>query len=606
MIFFDSETCGLHGPMVLLQYKYADEDYVTLHSVFHEPIGRTLEILEEITEHEEGIVGFNLSFDWFHVCQTYTTLTLLAQRVGRNALPIDHIIEYAKCEPEARNGLCLKPQKALDLMMHARKGPYQSTMDRKDIRIKRVPTQISYMLAEELTKRIPLPDIYFAKKKDKKARWKVHDITNDLGDIVPEFKDIVLKFAPTSALKALCVDAGIAKPGRLLFADVSLPDKVRPVEFGYAPFALAHGTPEDWKGTWPEVISIHVSHWSFNSIAREYAEDDVWDTENLYKHFGYPDLDDDDSVLTCMVGAVRWRGFAIDAKKIVKQRDELINQVNNIRKKFNFNSTNVVKKYLRQVMDDTEALVIAESTKANILEEITKWKVSDVCNECGGMGCQECNDGLIDTEEEHPAASRSKEVLNARHWKKEIENFDKLIKAGRFHASFNVIGTLSSRMSGADGLNPQGIKRADQVRSCFPLSEPPMQLTGGDFDGFEVCLCDAVYGDPDLRSDLQSGKKIHGLFGTTVFTQYTYEEIIATKGAPNPEEDIYTRSKNGFFALIYMGKRTPSVIESVYQRKKLRQDMNALSTGISCLEKSVKCMPTCLPPCDSPEALEPK
>jgi hypothetical protein len=168
MIFFDSETCGLHGPMVLLQYKYADEDYVTLHSVFHEPIGRTLEILEEITEHEEGIVGFNLSFDWFHVCQTYTTLTLLAQRVGRNALPIDHIIEYAKCEPEARNGLCLKPQKALDLMMHARKGPYQSTMDRKDIRIKRVPTQISYMLAEELTKRIPLPDIYFAKKKDKK------------------------------------------------------------------------------------------------------------------------------------------------------------------------------------------------------------------------------------------------------------------------------------------------------------------------------------------------------------------------------------------------------------------------------------------------------
>jgi hypothetical protein len=32
-----------------------------------------------------------------------------------------------------------------------------------------------------------------------------------------------------------------------------------------------------------------------------------------------------------------------------------------------------------------------------------------------------------------------------------------------------------------------------------------------DFDSFEVGLADAVYGDPDLRIDLKSGKKIHWL-----------------------------------------------------------------------------------------------
>ena len=52
---------------------------------------------------------------------------------------------------------------------------------------------------------------------------------------------------------------------------------------------------------------------------------------------------------------------------------------------------------------------------------------------------------------------------------KEVELYKKLLLAGKFHASFVVIGTLSSRMAGADGLNPQGIKHAKDVRKMFPL-----------------------------------------------------------------------------------------------------------------------------------------
>ena len=105
---------------------------------------------------------------------------------------------------------------------------------------------------------------------------------------------------------------------------------------------------------------------------------------------------------------------------------------------------------------------------------------------------------------------------------KEVELYQKLILAGKFHASFNVIGALSSRMSGADGLNAQGIKHTKEVRKQFPLAWEDTAnfgeliqyvLCGGDFDAFEVTIADAVCDDEALRAELKQGKKIHALFG---------------------------------------------------------------------------------------------
>src|SRR6185436_4791453 len=109
-----------------------------------------------------------------------------------------------------------------------------------------------------------------------------------------------------------------------------------------------------------------------------------------------------------------------------------------------------------------------------------------------------------DAGNKHPAASRAELVLQSRKAKKEIELYDKLLIAGRFHASFKIIGTKSDRMSGTDKLNPQAINRVKWVRKCFPLAweEDSLNLCGGDFSGFEVALAEAVYGDPKLREDL--------------------------------------------------------------------------------------------------------
>ncbi|MGI0015337.1 MAG: hypothetical protein ACREBU_18125, partial [Nitrososphaera sp.] len=223
MYFVDTETCGYHGPTVLIQYADGVDGEINRHNVWREPILETLQLIETICR--EGICGFNLTFDWFHLVQSYTVLLLLGEKVGFDEWPVDHINHYAELEPLGRDGPCVKPAIALDLMLHARKGPYQSTMDRKDIRIKRVPRVLGERLVEELNKRIELPDIYFARQGDKKRRWHVVPIRlpqkKDSYD--PDFVHIELKFKPSSALKALAADAlGKFEDSILKFGDVGV------------------------------------------------------------------------------------------------------------------------------------------------------------------------------------------------------------------------------------------------------------------------------------------------------------------------------------------------------------------------------------------------
>jgi hypothetical protein len=559
-IFLDTETLGLHGPIVLYQYAVGDGP-INLWSVWREPIDATLGLIEAHTNHEGGIVGFNLSYDWFHICQLYTTLLLLKERVGGNEFPIDFVEDYVACEPEARLGPCLKPTHCLDLMLHARKGPYQNTMNRKDIRIKRVPTQLAWELADELDRRIQLKDVYFARHADPTKRWSVRDVFDDFGILIPHLKDVVLSFAPSSALKALAHDAlGIKKIDILQFKDVDPPSYRRVVEYGYAPFAK--GVPErnaegKLNRTWPIWLDGDVSHWSFNSLARKYAEDDVVYTRGLYEHFDAPGMDDIDSILACMVGAVRWRGFAIDVPGLAALRDDAIKRLQQV--KFNYNSGEVCRRYLCQVMTADEQLVLRHkdkiTTKAPILEEVARWTKSDVCEGCLGMGCDTCgNSGLIESNEPHEAAGRAQEILDARHAKKEVELYDKLIAAGRFHASFDVIGARSSRMSGSGGdLNPQGIKHSGEVRACFPLADRGLSLCGGDLSGSQIAIADAVFQDPDLHAQLMTGKKLYGIFGEFLFPGESYDDILATKGLPN-EQDHYDRSKKGVLAMLFGGE----------------------------------------------------
>jgi len=333
-LYYDTECCGLHGPITLIQYAYEDGE-IQLYCPWDNTIRDTVALIEELMEHE--LIGFNIAFDHFHLCQMYTTLLLLSDQ---SKYLEDCIEEYAVKEEQGRLGPCLKPAGCFDLMLHARKTEYQNTMDREDIRIKRVPTQLAWLLAEELNKRIPLKDVYCARKKNVHDRWQVMDIDDDDLRVNTDFKDVVLKFAPSAALKTLAQDAlGFDLSEVLLFYQVEVDPVHHPVELGYAPFCTSIGKPENWKDTWPAKIKHHINHWLFNVQARQYASDDVKYTRMLYRYFSatamgcdqtearqhsrepnpeIPDLpiNDTDSVLACMVGAVRWRGFSLDLVEI--------------------------------------------------------------------------------------------------------------------------------------------------------------------------------------------------------------------------------------------------------------------------------------------------
>jgi hypothetical protein len=559
-LYFDSETCGLHGMPVLFQWAVEDGP-VVLYDVWKHPIGETLDRIEWFLTHT--MVFFNASFDMFHLCKCYTLFRLFP----RDWIPEEHIDEIAMREPEARDGPCLKPAGVLDLMLHSRRGPFQSLMAREDVRIKRVPTPLADALATELENRVQLDGIYFARSANKDApRWHVYDCKHKDGEIDPNFKDVVLKFRPAGGLKFLA-EYALKRVPKFHFKDVELDSSLRPAELGYAPFALAVTKPDDgWKVhkkpskkskkvsaaiyAWPGVIKQHIEHWATNLDAREYAKDDIVYTRDLDAHFKYPQPNDTDSVLACMVAAVRWHGFLIDidgVKRLLSHAQQIVANA-----PVNCNKPKDVRRYIVECMDETEKIILQGTTCKAKLEEVGKWEITEEeeCFKCDGKGCTRCGGHGKLFPGQHPAARRAREILGIRVAGSEIKLYKKLLRAGRFHASFVVIGTLSSRMAGADGLNPQGIKHTDDVRSLFPLAWDGMVLSIGDFDAFEVSIADAVCDDPALRADLQSGKKIHGIFGSLMYPDMTYDEILATK---NQEDDRYTKGKQGFFATILYG-----------------------------------------------------
>jgi len=537
MIFLDSETVGFHGMMVLLQYAENDGE-IKLWDVWHEKIEDTLTLLEWIAN--QDVCMFNAVFDWFHISKIYTTFSLFPDH---SECPKDHIEEIAILEEQARFlNLCIKPKSCCDVMLHARKSTFQSLMSRGAIRVRKIPSPLVDQVAGILEERVSLDGIYFAKRKDKTlSQWQITDCLDENGDIDPKFCNIVLKFNASTSLKDLAKFALKVKEDFILkFTDIEPNPKWNPVELGYAPYALAVGKPGKWRGAWPEVIKFHIDHWHYNTLARKYAKNDVVYTRDLYKYFGSPESGDDDSELACAVASSRWRGFAIDREKMLKLREIAKVKVGNTP-----TSPSKAKIYLSQVMDVTERIVLTD-TKATTLESI------------GGKQNGETWDGgwLSDDDTTHLAAVRAREILTSRRAAKEIENYDKLLLANHFHASLNIIGALSSRMSGADGLNAQGIKNAKTVRESFPLADfvKGEVLSGGDFVSFEVVLAEAVYKDDNLRRDLQAGKSIHALFAEELF-DLSYDEIVKTKNTTS----YYTDGKRGIFSQLYGGDENTMV-----------------------------------------------
>jgi len=119
--FIDTETCGLHGVPVLIQYAM-DDGPVCIHHIWTEPIHTTLNLIQRFVDGR--VVAHNLRFDWFHLQKIYNTLRLLREHAYA---PKYHDIQtIVDAEYASRNGHCLKPMAAICTMLLAQKGEFQS------------------------------------------------------------------------------------------------------------------------------------------------------------------------------------------------------------------------------------------------------------------------------------------------------------------------------------------------------------------------------------------------------------------------------------------------------------------------------------------------
>lgn len=570
-LFFDTETCGFSGFVVLIQFKIGENGPVVLHHVGHNCGIDTLELIEFMVDHAGGWVVFNGTFDLFHLIKAYNCISMLSPEKQAEWV-VDVLPDIEAIEIEAtKKPWALKPRRMNDLMLFARSTALQMCMARKNLRVRRMPRELAYQVADHFNDTIELPGILFSnRKKNKSARFVAEEIKDEED---PDFMDVVLRFAPSTSLKAIAKELGITSSDRLMFDDVAIDPKYYPKEYEFAPFA---SVVEDEFYRWTRVYEKHCEHWVLPT-PKAYAEADVHDTAGIYYYFlrypeeyGVPEFDTVDNQLVAAVANTRYKGFSVDVKAITKLREKAMVILNST--KYAFGSPQVVKAYIQEVLDDAVEMILTDphtgkiSTRGDNLKALAKLNLpGPVCESCFGEGCEECVDGLVPIMETveidgktvtrpkpHPAAIRAREVLDFRHMKKEVELYDKVLICGRIYPDVKIIGAKSSRMSGTGGFNFQGVKNSKAVRSAFTLKDPDENLQIGDLDAFEVSIMAAVYNDPGLIADLQSGFKIHGLFAQALFPDKTYEQIVATKDLPK-EQDLYGMGKGSVFCMMYGG-----------------------------------------------------
>lgn len=555
--YADSETIGFVGPIVLIQYAIGRHGKIIIHEFWKKSVRETIELIESMMHHH--VVAFNMTFDWFHFVKAYNCLKAYERNFGGDKPPDKDL--YWLIDSKNPSNYCLKPIKSLDLMLWCQRGPYQYVMDRKDIYVRKIPTLLAPELRDILERSIFLESAL-------NAEWKVENVLLKSGEVDPRFSNVVLRFRPSRSLDAVSKDAlGVGKAPSFF---KTLP-KVE--ETKWRPYG----------GNWnrDDIFEGHTNFWHNNPEGRFYAERDVELLQRLDEKFEYPDESVDDR-LAILVANTRWRGFGVDVKAVEEVISSNLNKMSTF--PININSSKQVVEYLKEGLPAIKAAVIDSSSKV-VLEKLSK-----------------------------QGYERAQDVLTTRMAGSRVSLFKKFV-GGIFHASMKVIGALSGRMSGADGLNPHGIPR--EIRAPFimkftlemvkhilnnlsvtlvdkkelndlidklikaqdkiakkhkskitnkvlkavevleakikrlkhlveleeikldptdfnklldpvTMEEFEEVLSGGDFAGFEVSIADAVYDDKALRALLESGKKVHGLFGEEM-TGKSYDEILLTK-----------------------------------------------------------------------------
>jgi hypothetical protein len=579
--FVDTETCGFVGVPITIQWAI-DDGPVHLHHIWNEPIEKTMLRIESMVNNR--VVAHNLRFDWFHLSKLYNMFQWALDELGpesRTMTPLElaDVGFWADAEYQAQHGPCLKPAAAIDTMLCASKGEYQSSlMDAKPVWVRRVPVGYVTPMLERLeycTK--DLPWILFAKRANPDAdRWSTSDCHDLEGVYDPRFKDLKLSFRPSKSLKHLAAflcDHNVEHK----YEDIAF--ATQPAEEGYAPFVkLLTNYDKHWlyenKPTWPLLLREHIDHWANDQKAIEYAEDDITMLRKLYEYFNSPE-NDEDAMVACQVASCRLRGFSVDMEGVKRELENSLAIVGTSR--LNVDSPKQVVQFVSQGFSSLEALCLADGCDKKVIDKIKLEFTLDGQERCccsdeddeeddeglGELGledtttttfvdgvCQRCNGLGVVGPGPMPVVERVEHINLIRKHRKRVQLFDKLILAKRAYPDFNVIGTKSGRMSGAGGLNFQGVDNSPEVRGLFTLADEGWVLSAGDYAGQELGIAVTTMGDKQLMEDMMTGRKFHAEFAAALF-ETTYEDIMESYEKHGDKR--YGKGKAAVFLTLYGG-----------------------------------------------------
>jgi len=388
-------------------------------------------------------------------------------------------------------------------MLEFRKGEFQHLMNRKRPTIYKVPINYAEKLITVLNDKFKdLDKCLFAGFKTKGDMWRISEGENGL-------VNVYLAWKPSFALKNLIK---VIYDENVLTLDMYWEDELANGESG--------GGYCHWENRMDRAkLNRSINHWMFNSLAREYAVNDVKYLQRLYQDYDLK-IGSYDNDLAIMNANVKCRGFALNLEEVQSQYEMYDRD-----KRLAPTAPNAVLEYLTEDMDEFDAAMITD-TKAITLENIVKHYDEDV-------------------------SAKAALVLKARKAQTRCKLMDKLLIAKRFYPEFRICGTLTNRMSGGGKVNPQGIAREKSIRALFTFNDdvPGYVLSIGDFDSFEVAIAASVHKDEQLIADLDNGYAVHAFMSASAFG-LTYDEVIASKGT---SKDYYVLGKNGVFAMFYGG-----------------------------------------------------
>lgn len=527
LYYLDTETVGLVGPIVLLQYTRPGSRDVVLHHVWQHTPRETMTLIEEIMD--VGYVAFNSTFDHFHLQKLYCMLWALGPKWWNRPMRDVSPAHFASVERRAVFGPCVKARVIVDLFSHVRSDVMQRFLARESAWIYSVPEQLASGVAAELNARLDLDPFYFSGLSPEKTGWTIED-----EDCEPGFRNLQLRFKAKLTLKRVHeyvfgeVRDSLPVPKEIMPEDRQpKAGKNQKMSWSWMPYAEKCEYQGTTRGrTWVDVITENVKFWA--ETESTYAQDDVIMLHELDEWMRYPEPNDND-VLTGVVASVRYRGYPVDLLSIRADLEQCLKTVEELEDRLgcSLDQHAVIKQKLIEACDDELTATAVTGSNAQVLKSLKR---------LGG-----------------DVADLATAIEDGRTAKKKAVWLSKLLITGRFHPSLTVVGTNTNRMSGADSLNPQGIDKSHATRAMFPMQDTlqgirdylmdydpywgedveygwfyeeltreyaalgDFTLAGGDFDGFETAIAVAVWNEERLGELVLQGIKAYHVFGSYVF-----------------------------------------------------------------------------------------